>query len=57
MTYTLPGGPLGRLIDRLFLGRIFQRNVIDSAVCLAENYRTLEPVDHTRLPELRRNAL
>lgn len=57
MTYTFPGGALGRLADRLFLGRIFRQNVIDVAVCLAENYRTLAPVDPTRLPELRRNAL
>ena len=57
MTYELPGGALGRLLDRLFLRRVFQRNVLDTAVCLAENYRTLAPVDHSRLPELRENAL
>ncbi len=57
MTYTLPGGPLGRLADALFLRRLFTRNVLDSAVCLAENYATDEPVDHAKLPELRKNAL
>ncbi|MEM9174815.1 MAG: SRPBCC family protein [Myxococcota bacterium] len=57
MTYTLPGGALGRLADALFLRRVFARNVLDSAVCLAENYRTDAPVDHTKLPELRKNAL
>ena len=57
LTYTLPGGPLGRLVDRLFLRRMFQRNVIDTAVCLAENYRTDTPVDPARLAELRSNAL
>ena len=57
MTYTLPGGPLGRLADALFFRRLFARNVLDSAVCLAENYRTDTPVDHSKLPELRKNAL
>ena len=57
LTYVLPGGPLGRLVDRLFMRRIFQRNVVDTAVCLAENYRTDQPIDPTRLSELRQNAL
>ena len=57
MEYRLPGGALGRLADRLFLRRLFQRNVTDVAVCLAEHYRTDAPVDFTRLPELRRGAL
>jgi ribosome-associated toxin RatA of RatAB toxin-antitoxin module len=57
LTYVLPGGIFGQLFDTLFLGRIFRRNVVDTAVCLAENYRTGEPVDHARLRELRRNAL
>lgn len=57
MTYTLPGGPIGRFADALFLRRLFSRNVLDSAVCLAENYRTDQPVDHSKLPELRKNAL
>ncbi len=57
MTYTLPWGLLGRLLDWLLLRRLFRRNVLDTAVCLAENYRTLAPVDPARLPELRRNAL
>jgi hypothetical protein len=57
MSYELPWGLLGRLLDWLLLRRLFRRNVVDTAVCLAENYRTLEPVDPARLPELRRNAL
>lgn len=57
MTYTLRGGPLGRLADALLLRRVFARNVVDTAVCLAENYRTDAPVDHAKLPELRKNAL
>lgn len=57
MEYRLPGGPLGRLADRLFLRKLFQRNVTDVAVCLAEHYRTGEPVDPDRLSALRENAL
>lgn len=57
LSYTLPWGPLGRLLDALFLSRLFRRNVVDTAVCLAENYRTGRPVDPSRLPELRKNAL
>ena len=57
MTYTLPGGPIGRLVDALLLRRVFSRNVVDTAVCLAENYRTDAPVDHTKLTALRENAL
>jgi hypothetical protein len=48
---------LGRLADTLFLKKLFRRNVLDTAVCLAENYRTNEPVDHSLLPDLRRNSL
>jgi len=57
LTYVLPGGPLGRLLDSLMLRRVFTRNVIDTAVCLAENYQTNEKIDPARLPELRKNAL
>ena len=57
LSYVLPGGLLGRLADALFLRRLFQRNVVDTAVCLAENYRTGEPIDPARLGELRRNAI
>jgi len=57
LTYVLPWGLLGRILDALFLRRIFRRNVLDTAVCLAENYRTLEPVDPARLGELRKNGL
>ena len=57
MTYTLPGGPIGRLVDALLLRRVFSRNVVDTAVCLAENYRTDAPVDHTKLASLRENPL
>jgi len=57
LTYRLPLGPVGRLLDRLFLRRLFQQNVVDAAVCLAEYYRTERPVPETELPRLRRNAL
>ena len=57
LTYVLPGGPLGLLVDRLFMRRMFQRNVVDTAGCLAENYRTDQPIDPNRLTELRQNAL
>ena len=57
MTYTLPGGPFGRILDALFVRRLMARNVLDSAVCLAENYATDAPVDHSKLPALRQNAL
>lgn len=57
LSYVLRGGPLGRLADTLFLKKFFRRNVLDTAVCLAENYRTNEPVDHSLLPDLRRNSL
>lgn len=57
LSYVLPGGVLGRLVDSLFLRRLFRRNVIDTAVCLAENYRTGQPIDPTSLKELRKNAL
>lgn len=57
LAYALPGGAIGRLVDRLFLRRVFQRNVVDTAVCLAENYRTDAPVDPERLPALREQAL
>ncbi len=55
--YELPFGILGRALDRLFLSRIFGRSVIDTAVCLAENYRTGEPVPESQVPALRGNAL
>jgi hypothetical protein len=57
MTYELPWGWLGRLLDRLFLRHLFRRNVLDTAVCLAENYRSLAPVPPERVPALRQNAL
>ena len=57
LTYRLPLGPLGRVADRLFLRRLFRQNVVDAAVCLAENYRTDRPVPAGELPRLRRNAI
>lgn len=57
LTYELPFGVLGRMIDALFMHRIFRRNVIDTAVSLAEHYRTGEPVPESALPRLRENAL
>ncbi|MFK7897122.1 MAG: SRPBCC family protein [Myxococcota bacterium] len=55
--YTLPFGLLGRALDKAFLSRIFARNVIDTACCLAENYRTGAPVPESEVPGLRANAL
>lgn len=57
LTYRLPLGPVGQLLDRLFMRRLFQRNVVDAAVCLAEYYRSERPVPEAELPRLRRNAL
>lgn len=57
LSYRLPFGPLGRLVDALFLRRVFRQNVADAAVCLAENYRTDRPVPPDALAGLRRNAL
>ena len=57
MTYELPFGVLGRLADRLFLGRIMAQSVVDSAVCLAENYQTDQPVPPSDLARLRSNAI
>ena len=57
LTYRLPFGLLGRFLDWLFLRRIFRQNVVDAAVCLAENYRTDRPVPAADLARLRRNAL
>lgn len=57
LSYELPFGVLGRLLDALLFRRLFRRNVVDTAVCLAENYRTDQPVDPSKLPALRKNAL
>ena len=57
LTYRLPFGPIGRLLDRLFLRRLFRQNVVDAAVCLAEYYRTGQPIPDGAVPRLRRNAL
>ncbi|MBK7950460.1 MAG: SRPBCC family protein [Deltaproteobacteria bacterium] len=57
LLYRLPLGPVGRLLDALFLRRLFQQNVVDAAVCLAENYRTDRPVPAAEIPRLRKNAL
>jgi hypothetical protein len=57
LTYRLPFGPIGRLLDGLFLRRLFRQNVVDAAVCLAEYYRTGQPITDGALPRLRRNAL
>ena len=56
MTYTLPFGWLGRILDRLVFRRVFRQNVVDVAVCLAEHYRTGEPVPASELPRLRKGA-
>jgi len=57
LSYVLPGGPLGRLVDALLLRRVFQTNVENVAVCLAENYRTDQPVPESEIPRLRANLL
>lgn len=57
LRYRLPFGPLGRLLDALFLRRVFRQNVADAAVCLAEYYRTDRPVPTDALAGLRKNAL
>lgn len=57
LSYRLPFGWLGRLLDALFLRRLFARNVVDTAVALAEHYRTDRPVPKSELPRLRREAL
>ena len=57
LEYRLPLGPLGRALDALFLRRIFRRNVVDTAVCLAEFYRTGQPVADSEIPRLRAGAL
>jgi hypothetical protein len=57
MTYELPFGVLGRVLDRLFAGRVLRQSVVDTAVCLAENYRTNRPVPPSEISRLRANAL
>lgn len=57
LSYVLPLGALGRAIDSLLLGKTFRRNVVDTAVCLAEHYRTGEPVPENQIASLRSNAL
>jgi ribosome-associated toxin RatA of RatAB toxin-antitoxin module len=57
MTYELPFGLLGRVLDRLFVRRILRQSVVDSAVCLAENYQSNRPVPSSELSRLRANAL
>jgi Polyketide cyclase / dehydrase and lipid transport len=57
LSYAMPLGPIGRMLDRLFLRRIFRQNVIDTAVCLAEHYESNAPVPSSRLPQIRSNAL
>ena len=56
LTYELPFGVLGRILDVLFLRRLLRRNVIDTTVSLAENYQTDQPVAATEHARLRANA-
>lgn len=56
MTWTLPGGPIGRLLDALVMRRVMAGNVRDVALCLAEYHRTDQPVPESELPRLRRAA-
>jgi hypothetical protein len=57
MTWTLPGGPLGRLLDALVVKRFLAGNVRDVAVSLAEYYETGVSTPESELPRLRRHAL
>ena len=57
ITYVLPFGLLGRALDAVLVGRTLSRSVLDSAVCLAEHYRTGEPVPPERIKALRSNGL
>lgn len=56
MTYRLPLGPLGALLDVLAVRGFSQRNVRDVALALAEHYITDAPVAPERLAELRRQT-
>jgi len=56
LTWTLPGGPFGRLLDALLMRRVMAGNVRDVALCLAEHHRTDQPVAESELPRLRRAA-
>ena len=57
LTYELPFGVLGRIFDVLILRRLLCRNVIDTTVSLAENYRTDQSVEAPEYARLRRKAL
>ena len=53
ITYELPGGAIGRLLDRLFVGRIIRRTIGDVALALAHHYETDAPVTAELLKALR----
>jgi hypothetical protein len=57
LTYSMGLGPIGRLLDAIVMRRIFQRNVRDVAVSIAENYVTGQKVPESELPRLREKAL
>ena len=57
MTWTLPGGAIGRLLDALVVKRVMFGNVRDVAVSLAEYYRTGTRTPESELPRLRPHAL
>lgn len=54
MRYAVGLGPLGALLDALFLRRLLASSVGDVALALAEHYETDETVTPARLAELRR---
>lgn len=56
MTYTLPFGALGRIVGDALLGRVFRRNVLDTATCLAEHYHTGRPVPAEDVARVRGNG-
>ena len=57
LTYEMPLGILGEILDSLVLRRIFQRNVGETAACLAENYRSDRPVPASEVAGLRSTLL
>jgi hypothetical protein len=57
LTYEPLFGLFGRVLDALLLRRLLRRNLIDTTVGLAENYRTDEPIAAPEYARLRANAL
>lgn len=53
LSYTVRWGALGRVLQRLVLGKAIRGTVRDVALCLREFYQSGVPVDAQRLRELR----